>query len=158
MLCFLYFLYIYNKMDRLYVMKWISMIATLLLIIGGLNWGLVGAFNFDLVSKIGFPMISKIIYLLVGLSAIYLAFNRNTYLPFLGEAVYPCGSLADKIPDNATIKYLRIYYIDTSGERRRQGAEDECNVRSSDPRSDRHRRGAVRRLRAVCARLRRGRA
>ncbi len=53
------------------VLKWIAMI---LLIIGGLNWGLVGIFKFDLVAAILGPMtlIARIVYALVGLSAIYV--------------------------------------------------------------------------------------
>lgn len=34
-------------------------------------------------------------------SAIWLASDRNTYLSFLGRAVYPCGSLPPKTPENA---------------------------------------------------------
>lgn len=50
-------------------------IALVLLIIGGLNWGLVGFFNFDLVAKILGDMTiwSKIIYDVVGLAALYVA-------------------------------------------------------------------------------------
>ena len=33
--------------------------------------------------------------------AVWLASDRNTYLPFLGRAVYPCGSLPTKTPENA---------------------------------------------------------
>ncbi len=47
-------------------------IALILLIIGGLNWGLVGLFSFDLVAAIfGEGILSRIIYTLVGLAAIY---------------------------------------------------------------------------------------
>jgi len=48
-------------------------IALVLLIIGGLNWGLVGLFGFDLVAAIFGPMtaISRIVYVLVGLAALY---------------------------------------------------------------------------------------
>jgi len=48
-------------------------IAFVLLIVGGLNWGLVGLFQFDLVAKIfgDATTLSKIVYVLVGLSAIY---------------------------------------------------------------------------------------
>lgn len=55
-------------------MKYINIIALVLLIIGGLNWGLVGAFNFDLVATLfGFMSpISRIVYALVGISAIYV--------------------------------------------------------------------------------------
>lgn len=44
-----------------------------LLIIGGLNWGLVGLFGFDLVAWIfggSAAIVSRIIYTLVGISAI----------------------------------------------------------------------------------------
>ena len=50
-------------------------IALILVIVGGLNWGLVGIFNFDLVATIfgAMSMLSRIVYVLVGLSAVYLA-------------------------------------------------------------------------------------
>lgn len=47
-----------------------------LLIIGGLNWGLVGLLNFDLVAYLfgsAASMMSRIIYVLVGISAIVVA-------------------------------------------------------------------------------------
>ncbi|MDQ3058758.1 MAG: DUF378 domain-containing protein [Pseudomonadota bacterium] len=52
------------------VLDWI---ALLLLIIGGLNWGLVGAFEFDLVARLFGEMswVSRAIYILVGLAALY---------------------------------------------------------------------------------------
>lgn len=52
-------------------------VATILVIVGGLNWGLVGAFHLDLVALIFGPMsmLSKIVYILVGLSAVYMAFS-----------------------------------------------------------------------------------
>ena len=70
-------------------MKAIDTIAAVLLIIGGLNWGLVGLFNVNLVSAIFGAMsaLSRIIYVLVGISAIYLAIqwkailNRWRYAP-----------------------------------------------------------------------------
>lgn len=51
--------------------------SKILLIIGGLNLGLVNAFNFDLVGKIlgSFPMIVKVLYILVGLAALYELYN-----------------------------------------------------------------------------------
>ncbi|MFO7915299.1 MAG: DUF378 domain-containing protein [Candidatus Krumholzibacteriales bacterium] len=60
-------------MNKLNVLDWIALI---LIIIGGLNWGLVGIFGFDLVAAIfgDMSLISKIIYILVGLSAIYTIF------------------------------------------------------------------------------------
>ena len=59
-------------MKNLNVLGWIALI---LVIVGGLNWGLVGVFKFDLVATIFGTMsiISRIVYILVGLAAIYMA-------------------------------------------------------------------------------------
>lgn len=55
-------------------MNILKIIALVLVIVGGLNWGLVGAFNFDLVATLfgAMSVISRTVYVLVGLSAIYL--------------------------------------------------------------------------------------
>jgi uncharacterized membrane protein YuzA (DUF378 family) len=54
-------------------MKAIDTIVAILLVVGGLNWGLVGLFSFDLVATIFGDMsfISRIVYVLVGLGAVY---------------------------------------------------------------------------------------
>ncbi len=58
-------------------------IALLLLVIGGINWGLIGIFQFDLVAFIfggSAAILSRIIYVLVALSAIWcisLFFKEN---------------------------------------------------------------------------------
>lgn len=54
-------------------MDWIALI---LVIIGGLNWGLVGFFGFDLVETIfgEGSVLTRIVYDLVGLSALYMVF------------------------------------------------------------------------------------
>jgi uncharacterized membrane protein YuzA (DUF378 family) len=46
-----------------------------LLIVGGLNWGLVGAFNFNLVTTLfgTVSVVTTVIYVAVGLAAVYLA-------------------------------------------------------------------------------------
>lgn len=51
-------------------------LAIWLLIIGGINWGLIGFFNWNLVAAIFGDMtaLSRIIYALVGLAAIYEIF------------------------------------------------------------------------------------
>ena len=53
------------------------MIALILVIVGGLNWGLVGLFNFDLVAAIfgNMTILSRVIYTLVGLSAVFVAID-----------------------------------------------------------------------------------
>ena len=49
-------------------------IAKVLVLIGGLNWGLIGAFNWNLVNKIfgSISWLERLVYVLVGLSAILL--------------------------------------------------------------------------------------
>ncbi len=49
--------------------------ALVLVIVGGLNWGLVGILNFNLVSTLFGDMsaLSRIVFALVGVSAIYVA-------------------------------------------------------------------------------------
>jgi uncharacterized membrane protein YuzA (DUF378 family) len=56
-------------------MKAFDVIVASLLVIGGLNWGLVGLFRFDLVATILGDMsaLSRIIYIVVGVSAVYQA-------------------------------------------------------------------------------------
>jgi uncharacterized membrane protein YuzA (DUF378 family) len=60
-------------------MKTLDILATILLVVGGLNWGLVGVAHFDLVATL-FGMkfgevstLSAVVYALVGLAAIYQA-------------------------------------------------------------------------------------
>jgi len=56
-------------------MKTLDILMAALLIVGGLNWGLVGLLNFDLVATIlgSMTLLSRIIYAVVGISAIYMA-------------------------------------------------------------------------------------
>ena len=53
-------------------MKYVTLVAFILLIIGGLNWGLIGFFGFDLVAAFFGPMsiFSRLVYDLVGISTI----------------------------------------------------------------------------------------
>jgi uncharacterized membrane protein YuzA (DUF378 family) len=64
-----------NLKSREFGMKAFDAIVAILLVIGGLNWGLVGLFSFDLVASIlgNMSALSRIIYVVVGLSAIYQA-------------------------------------------------------------------------------------
>ncbi len=56
-------------------MKALKAISLILVVIGGLNWGLVGLFNFDLVATLFGTMsaVSRVVYILVGLAAVVLA-------------------------------------------------------------------------------------
>ena len=54
-------------------MRAITSVTLLLLIVGGLNWGLVGLLDFDLVAALFDEMstLSRVVYALVGASALY---------------------------------------------------------------------------------------
>lgn len=54
-------------------MKVLDVVASVLLIIGALNWGFIGLFNFNLVTTIfgEATAISRVIYAVVGLCALY---------------------------------------------------------------------------------------
>ncbi|HEY5588692.1 MAG TPA: DUF378 domain-containing protein [Candidatus Paceibacterota bacterium] len=60
-------------------MKFLHVLTFILVIIGGLNWLLVGLFGLDVGMIFGGQgaMISKVIYILVGLSAIYLVVSHK---------------------------------------------------------------------------------
>jgi uncharacterized membrane protein YuzA (DUF378 family) len=55
-------------------MKTLNLVTLALLVVGGLNWGLVGAFQFDLVAALfggqDAPL-ARIVYVVVGLSALW---------------------------------------------------------------------------------------
>ncbi len=57
-------------------MKAIHSIAFILLVVGGLNWLLIGLFNWGVADLVGMTL-AKIIYIVVGLSAIYLIFSHK---------------------------------------------------------------------------------
>lgn len=54
-------------------MRGINLGTLLLVIVGGLNWGLVGLFDFNLVAALlgDQSMLSRIVYILVGASALW---------------------------------------------------------------------------------------
>lgn len=59
-------------------MKKLDVTVATLLVVGGLNWGLVGLFGFDLVATIfggQSALLSRVVYSLVGLCAVYQALN-----------------------------------------------------------------------------------
>ena len=59
-------------------MKTLDIVISVLLVVGGLNWGLWGIFQFDLVAALfggNAATLSRIIYSLVGIAAAYQAFG-----------------------------------------------------------------------------------
>lgn len=61
---------------KMNALDWIAMV---LLIVGGLNWGMVGLFNVDVVAALFGTQsaLSRIIYTLVGLSALYSIYTSS---------------------------------------------------------------------------------
>ena len=60
-------------MTRLTTRDWAALV---LVIVGGLNWGLIGLFSFDLVAAIFGTMswLARLVYLLVAAAALHLAY------------------------------------------------------------------------------------
>ena len=60
--------------------KMLHVVTFSLAMVGALNWGLVGLFGFNLVSMVlgGWPTLVTLVYILVGVSAVYvLATHKN---------------------------------------------------------------------------------
>jgi uncharacterized membrane protein YuzA (DUF378 family) len=86
----------------LYIKKMLYKIAMVFLVIGGLNWLTIGAFDVNLVRTFFGEWLADYIYIIVGLSAVTIMCDRNTYLPFLGPMVLPSSVLQDRAPPGAT--------------------------------------------------------
>lgn len=58
-------------------MKILDILACILLLVGGLNWGLVGALDLNVVDAIfgAGTLLSRVIYIAVGLAAVYQLFQ-----------------------------------------------------------------------------------
>jgi uncharacterized protein len=73
-------------------MKALDTIATALVIVGAVNWGLVGLFQIDLVAAVfgmsfgAVSVASAAVYALVGIAGIYRAFTWNARRPELSPA------------------------------------------------------------------------
>ena len=89
----------YSNTERFQM--YLRFIARIILIISSLLFAAqLGGYN-SIPYLLKNKFISFIIILSVVASILYNMFNRNFYLPFLGWSVYPCGSLAEKVPRNA---------------------------------------------------------
>ena len=56
-------------------MKFIDVLAVILVVVGALNWGLVGLFQFDLVAALlgDATLLSRLVYVVVGAGGLFLA-------------------------------------------------------------------------------------
>jgi uncharacterized protein len=79
-------------------MRSLDVVAAVLLVIGGLNWGLVGAANFDLVATIFGEMTapSRLVYVVVGVAALYQALQW--------KAIQNRWALANPEPLRSTVR------------------------------------------------------
>ena len=91
----------FDMWDESYLKIFLFKIAMIIIIIGSLNWLIIGICEFNPVEYI-LGDASRLIYILVGLSALLIMFNRNTYLPFLGPMVIPSSVLQPREPPGAT--------------------------------------------------------
>ena len=58
-------------------MKNLNLLAMILMIVGGINWGLIGFFNYNLVTSLlgDASTMTKVVYCLVGVCALYEAWQ-----------------------------------------------------------------------------------
>ena len=84
--------------------KWAHIVAMLIVVVGALNWGILGLTGRNVVATLFGQFGARLIYIVVGLAALYVAFQRDTYLPFLGETVVPCTVLREQVPDHADME------------------------------------------------------
>ena len=70
-------------------MKKMDLLMAVLLVVGGLNWGLVGLFNFDLVGTLlgDLSVPARIVYALVGVAALYQAMQWKSIQRRWGMAI-----------------------------------------------------------------------
>ncbi len=71
----------------------LNVITLILVLIGALNWGLVGIFNWNLVSAVfgAGSIVATIIYILVGVSALWLILSVLTSKGKISLAKCNCG-------------------------------------------------------------------
>ena len=96
-------MYTIEMMDSttMFYQKKLYMIAIFLVLLGSINWLSIAMTGQDLVRLVLPPRFAKWVYIIIGVSALPLLFQRDVYLPFLGETVLPAAALAPKTPQNA---------------------------------------------------------
>lgn len=70
---------------------YLHLLARLLVALGSLNYLFRATINVDMFKYITHPLVLRAVFLAIGLAAAFFVFNRDYYLPFLGEAVIPLG-------------------------------------------------------------------
>ncbi len=72
------------------MLRTLNWIALVLVIVGGLNWGLIGLFDFNLVNAVfgAIEWLERTIYALVGLGAGYMIYYAAAVEGHVGEHKY----------------------------------------------------------------------
>jgi uncharacterized membrane protein YuzA (DUF378 family) len=86
-----------------YLQKKLFMAAMLVLIACGITVGLMMLTGKNIVTAVTGKgtLITNTMFVVVGLAALAIGFYRDTYLPFLGPAVFPCALLQPSTPEAA---------------------------------------------------------
>lgn len=92
----------YRDPSLMYWKKLAFKVAMVLVLLGSLNWLSIGLLQKNPIELLLGKGLSRFVYGIVGLAAISMMFNRDTYLPFLGETVLPCTIIPEHIPPGAT--------------------------------------------------------
>jgi uncharacterized protein len=68
-----------RRRNEVILMKTLQTVAFVLLVVGGLNWGLVGLFSYDLVSSVlgEGSALTQLVFVLVGVSAVWVGLTQS---------------------------------------------------------------------------------
>ena len=88
-----------DSFEKLYVQLKLDMYGRVVLIVFALLWWVL-ILNYLINQKMYYHPYT-IVHCVVGVIMIYYVIQREYYLPFLGNAVFPCDSLEPKEPTNA---------------------------------------------------------
>jgi len=90
--------------NLVYYHKLAHKVAIVYLVVGAVLLGIQGVTKVVVLDRLfgKNAVLSRILYCLIGLSALSVAFHRDTYLPFLGETILPCSVLGTQTPPGAT--------------------------------------------------------
>ena len=91
-------------MDNVFFEKKVYSKEMMFVTLGAVNMAIVGLFNQNGIKTIADyinPNVYRLLCIIIGFSGIHLIFNRDSFLPFLGDAAFPCQSLRNRIPAKA---------------------------------------------------------
>uniref|UniRef100_A0A6C0F5Y0 Transmembrane protein n=1 Tax=viral metagenome TaxID=1070528 RepID=A0A6C0F5Y0_9ZZZZ len=80
--------------------KYKEKIMRCIVVLGGIIHGLNAIFNVNIIAKLMGSISTRVIFMGIAIVTCMLAFDRDYYLPFLGDCVFPNGLLAPKVMPN----------------------------------------------------------